>query len=196
MIVQLPFLGKIYHIDNTFSCVAIVCLVLLAGFGIKAFWNDSAGNFRSGYLRVMVSLAGLLALYLGTTEAAQRSTRAFLQVGNHIPKSGFFWIYAALLVMALVALPWIGRSAPKEKRTRMWQALALGSIFVILHWRHGMHLETRFDAYVMNPKPRVTLIATLRPRSACRTLPVPSHRAAPDWIITWPPDMEAPSTSR
>jgi len=164
LIVRLPFLGKIYHIDNTFSCVAIVCLVLLAAFGIKSFWNDAlAGSFRSSYLRVMGSLAGLLALYLGTTEAAQRSSSAFLQVGSHIPKSSFFWGYAVLLVIALVALPWIGRSVIKGNRARKWQALALGSMFVILHGRHGMHLETRFDAYVMNPQPRVNLIADASP---------------------------------
>ena len=106
LILRIPFLDRIYHIDNTFSCIAIVCLLLLAGFGIKAFWNSCLSpDFSRTYLRVLVAFAILLALYLGTTEAAQRSTKAFLQVGDHISKSTFFWGYSLLLVGAFALLP-------------------------------------------------------------------------------------------
>ena len=160
LILRLPFLGNIHHIDNTFSCVAIVCLLILAGFGIKSFWNDClAGDARQSYLRVMAAFAGLLGLYLGTTQAAQRSLRALLHVGDHIPRSSFFWGCSALLVIALASLPWIGRLVIKGHRLRRWHVLALGLIFILLHARHGMHVKTPFDAYVMNPQPRVNLIA-------------------------------------
>src|SRR5205814_4538892 len=73
LIVRVPLLRNILHIDNTFSCVAIVCLLLVAGFGINAFWNDCQGvDFRPIYLRVIILLAGLLAVYFGTTVAAPR----------------------------------------------------------------------------------------------------------------------------
>jgi hypothetical protein len=160
LILRLPFVGQIHHIDNTFSCVAIVCLVLLAGFGIKSFWKDAtAVIFRRTYLRFVVCLGGLLGLYLGTTEAAQRSTRTLLQLGTHIPKSSFFWGYTALLVVALVALPWLGRRILKGNRIRMWHAFSLAVILILLHWRHGMHVATPFNSYVMNPQPRMNLIA-------------------------------------
>ena len=74
LIIRVPFLRNIMHIDNTFSCVAIICLLILAGFGIKTFWNDcQASDFRRTYLRMVVLLSLLLALYFGSTQAAQRS---------------------------------------------------------------------------------------------------------------------------
>src|SRR5205814_5832442 len=108
LIVRVPLLRNILHIDNTFSCVAIVCLLLVAGFGIKAFWNDCQGaDFRPIYLRVLILLAGLVALYFGTTEAAQRSTFTLLQIGEHIPKSHFFWGYSLSLLIAVTVTPWL-----------------------------------------------------------------------------------------
>ena len=158
LILRVPFLDRIYHIDNTFSCVAIIGLLLLAGFGIKAFWeNCMIGSFSRTYLRVMIGLALLLAVYAGATEATQRATRQF---GGHIPKSPFFWGYSALLLAALVTAPWLARRSINHRgRDRLWPILALGLAFVLIHWRFGMYLETRFDSYVMNPHQRVALVA-------------------------------------
>lgn len=159
-IIQIPFLSNIYHVDNTFSCVAIVCFLVLAGHGIKAFWNDCHGpGFQRTYLCALACLAGLLALYFGTNDAAQGPGRPLLQIREHIPKSAFFWGYSALLVAALAAAPWIARLAIQRRRVRIWQVLSLGLIFVLIHWRHGMHLVTPFDAYVMNPHQRTDLLA-------------------------------------
>jgi hypothetical protein len=173
LILRIPFLGNIYHIDNTFSCVAIICLLLLAGCGIKAFWDDCRTlDFRQIYVRYLVALAGLLALYFGTTEAAQRSTKTLLQVGEHIPKSNFFWGYTVLLVAAVVLGPWLGRLALTGNRTQTWRTLSLVLLFVLIHWKQGMHGTTPFDAYVMNPHPRTDLLAespavrTIKDRSA------------------------------
>src|SRR5947207_920906 len=54
LILLIPFLNRIYHIDNTFSCVAIICLTLFAGFGIRAFWGDCrAADFKRTWLRIV-----------------------------------------------------------------------------------------------------------------------------------------------
>ena len=160
LVIQLPFLKNIYHVDNTFSCVAIICLIVLAGYGIKAFWNDChAPKFQRTCLYALACLAGLLALYFGTAKLAQASGRPVLQLGEHIPKSAFFWGYSALLVAALAAAPWIARLAIQRRRVRIWQVVSLGLIFILIHWRHGMHLLTPFDPYVMNPGPRTDLLA-------------------------------------
>jgi hypothetical protein len=164
LIVRLPLLRNILHIDNTFSCIAIVCFLLLAGFGIKAFWSDSqAADFKRIYLRVMVLFAGLVALYLGTTEAAQRSTITLNHIGEHIQKSNFFWGYALSLVIAVAGTPWLARRVIMTKRVRVSQVFFLALLFVLFHWRHGMHLATPFDAYVMNPQRRVNLVADSSP---------------------------------
>jgi hypothetical protein len=159
-LIRLPFVGNIHHVDNAFSCIAIVCLLVIAGFGIQTFWTGCrAPDFKRTYQRVLVCLAVLLAVYLGTTEAAQRSTRTFLKIGEHIPKSNFFWGYSVLLVIALAAAPLIGRLVISNKRVRIWQISFLTLLFVLLHWRHGMHLLTPFDSYVMNPQDRTKLTA-------------------------------------
>jgi uncharacterized membrane protein len=159
-IIGVPLLKSIAHIDNTFSCVAIVCLLVLAGFGIKTFWNDSrAADFKRTYLRVVTLLVVLVALYLGTTEAAMRSTIPMLHMGEHIPKSNFFWGYSLTLLLAAALLPWLGRLTFWTPRARFFQITSLAVLFVLLHWRHGMHLSIPFDAYVMNPQRRVNLVA-------------------------------------
>lgn len=165
LILLIPFLNRIYHIDNTFSCVAIICLLLLAGFGIRAFWDDcQAADFKRTWLRVVIGLVFIAALYFGTTEAAQRSTRSFLRIGDHVEKSPFFWGYSLLLLGAAVVLPWVARrTINPERRLRFLSTLSLGLIFLLIHLRFGMHLKTPFDAYVMNPQERVDLVAESSP---------------------------------
>jgi hypothetical protein len=176
LIVRLPLLRNILHIDNTFSCIAIVCLLLVAGFGIKAFWSDCQGaDFKRTYLQVIVLLASLAALYLGTTEAAQRSTITLLHIGEHIPKSNFFWGYSLSLMIAVAGTPWLARWAVVTKRARALQVFFLALLFVLFHWRHGMHLATPFDAYVMNPQRRVNLVADSSPALKL----IKSHAAEP-----------------
>jgi hypothetical protein len=186
LIVRLPFLRNILHIDNTFSCIAIVCLLLVAGFGIKTFWNDcQATDFKRTYLRVIILLTGLLALYLGTAEAAQRSTITLLHIGEHIPRSNFFWSYSLSLMIAVAVTPWLARWAVVTNRARASQVFFLALLFVLFHWRHGMHLATPFDAYVMNPQRRVNLFADSS--AALRLLKTrtvePSRSVGLDWAF-------------
>jgi hypothetical protein len=164
LIVRVPFLRNIVHIDNTFSCVAIICLLILAGFGIKAFWNDcQPSHFRRPYLRMVVLLTLLLALYVGSTQAAQRSSISLFHLGQHVTPSRFFWGYSFSLILAMVVAPLVARSAISANRFRAWHIVSLLFLFILLHWRHGMHLKTPFDPYVMNPHHRESLIAESSP---------------------------------
>lgn len=159
-IIRVPLLKNIVHIDNTFSCVAIVCLLVLAGFGIKAFWTDCrAADFKWIYLRVIAVLACLGLLYLGTTQANIRSVVPALNLGEHIPRSRFFWGYSLSLLLAMILFPCLGRFALIAKRARALPIISLALLFILLHWRFGMHLATPFDPYVMNPHRRVNLTA-------------------------------------
>jgi len=164
LITRTPFLRNIVHIDNTFSCVAIICLMILAGFGIKTFWKDCrAPDFRRPYLRMVVLLTLLLALYVGSTQAAQRSTITLFHLGQRVTGSRFFWGYSFTLIVAMVVMPLVGRSAISANRFRAWHIISLLFLFILLHWRHGMHLKTPFDPYVMNPHHRESLIAKSSP---------------------------------
>jgi hypothetical protein len=61
-------------------------------------------------------------------------------------------------MLAAALLPWLGRFAISRKAGRSFPVLSLLILFALLHWRHGMHLVSPFDAYVMNPQRRVNLL--------------------------------------
>jgi hypothetical protein len=162
IILRLPFLRNIFHIDNTFSCVAIICLLVLAGLGLKGFWQDcDAADFKKLYLRMAVAFTLLIALYLGTAQAARRHGQ--FKLGEPVMPSRFFWGYSLIIVVAVTAIPWLARRAILSKYLRAWHVASLLGLFVLLHWLYAMHLKTPFDAYVMNPHERVPLIANSSP---------------------------------
>ena len=158
---RLPFLRNIMHIDNTFSCVAVICLLVLAGFGIAAFWKDChAFDFNKLYRRMAVALIILIAVYAGTAQVAQhRGGIAVLKLGEPVIPSTFFWGYSLIIVAAAIAIPWLARQAILSNYLRAWHVASLLGLFVLLHWLYAMHLKTPFDAYVMNPHERAPLIA-------------------------------------
>jgi hypothetical protein len=150
VILHLPFISRIYHIDNTFSCVALVCLPLLVGFGVKAFCDDvAAGTYRRHYIIVLVIA---LVLFLG-----------YFATNNVQPASGsdseFIIIYLSLLVVTIVAFPWLAAYFLKQRIRGPWVISSLLLLFLFATWRHGMQLGDAFDPYVMNPKVRTNLFA-------------------------------------
>jgi hypothetical protein len=156
-ITQVPLLRNIVHVDNTFSCVAIVSLLVLAGFGVKTYWIDSrAADFKRTCLRVTIVLVVLFALYLGTDGSR---IGPMPQMSGAMGKSGFFWGYSLSLLMAAILLPWLGRFALLARRARTLRVTFVCLLLLLFCWRHGMHLSTPFDAYVMNPQRRVNLVA-------------------------------------
>ncbi len=149
LIVRVPFLGNVVHIDDTFSCVLIIHLFVLAGFGFKAFWEslDREGWWRD-WVASLLTMGGLLGIYFGMSVAT--------------PKSAFFYRYGALLVAAFVALPFLVRAITLHRTVVSGRVLLVLLSVVALHWRYGMHLNTgftAFDEYVMNPQVRVDLQA-------------------------------------
>lgn len=142
VIIQLPFLANIIHVDNTFSCPLILLAAVGAGLGFERLWQ--AGKFfLADYLGYVVALAGLLGLYFGSTQA--------------VAKSDFFVGYAPAVVIAALALPvaiGLGRSAGRA--FVLVAVLASASLGL---WRFGQFAETRFSGYVFTPRPRVDLDA-------------------------------------
>ena len=143
VITQIPFLRNVIHIHNTFSVVAIVHLVVLAGFGVKACCDRFAGKQWPIEMAFTVAMLGiLLVLFFHAAQAAN--------------KSAFFVSYGAAIVIAAVALPILSRRVTlRPASPELW--FLLMASFIALHWRHGMYLKTGFDDYVMNPQVRVNL---------------------------------------
>lgn len=148
VIVKIPFVGNIGHINNTFSCVLIIQLIVLAGFGVRTCWERFGHEkWTTDWVIVVLMLGAMLALYMASTLG--------------VDKSRFFYGYGLSLVCAVVALPFITKQLIQHD-----QGTPVAGLFVLwfvclasLHWRHGMYLDVGFDKYVMNPQVRVNLQA-------------------------------------
>ena len=158
LIVKIPFIGNIIHIGNTFSCVLLVLLLLMAGFGVREFWRRlSEKETQGGLSASFLLLALLLWLYIGFIHASSPSGPA---LHDHVPAmSTFFYWYASSLLLALIALPFIVRAIVRYPVTRVALVPALVLCLFLIHWRHAMYLTTPVDQYVLNPQIRASLSA-------------------------------------
>jgi hypothetical protein len=161
LIERVPMLKNVWHIDNIFSCVAVIELFVLAGFGLSIFWERCLRReWRFNYILVIVSLLVLLGVYYGFTHANQRTPNDF-QLPEQATLNRFFVLYALTIIAALAALPWLARAIARRSR-RAGAAIFLGLVcLAALHWRHGLQLHTgvrELDDYVVNPPPRVDLL--------------------------------------
>ena len=146
VLVKLPFLANIHHVNNTFSCVLIVHAVLLAAFGWRQLLLDlGTADWASHWARYAAWVALLLWLYFGSSQ--------------DVVAKPFFTKYAASLVFAVLALPWLAhwavlRSSPKAA------AAALATCAALCLWRHGEYRPQTIDQYVVHPGQRVDLRGT------------------------------------
>lgn len=155
VIKRVPFLANVEHVDNTFSVVLIVHLIVLSAFGLKALWESAkAPEMGKDWAVALVGIGALLAIYTGTAQAIPRGVRG----PTEAMQPGLFFLgYGTLLVLAVLALPWVVRSL---RASPSLGALLAGALFLFaIHFRHGMWTETAFDYYVMTPKARAKLVA-------------------------------------
>lgn len=155
-LVRLPLVGNISHVDNTFSCVLIVLLFPLAGFG----WREcrarmSAPGWRGDWAITLLLLGVLTGAFLGYAQGAPRSPFALRPEAEAILFSPFFLGYAAALLLAVAVLPPVALGWYRERR--LSHALLAAVALFALHFRHGMYGATKFDPYVMNPRDRIDL---------------------------------------
>jgi hypothetical protein len=158
VIEKIPMVNHIWHIDNTFSCVLLIELTVLAGFGLSCFARCcQRRSWKWDYALLVLALLTLFGAYLGFTRATQRIPNDFplpeLAAGNR-----FFCVYTFSLVAALLALPWLIRAIVRRSPyARAAIPLALLCL-LCLHWRHGFQLKTgvtQIDDCVVNPPPRI-----------------------------------------
>jgi hypothetical protein len=145
LIMKIPLVANVHHIGNTFSCTAIIPLTLLSAIGLHAM---PGGLSSPGALARLTVPTALLGLILG----------AYFWSSGNIALSEFFGAHLLSLgtafAVGIAALCWgIRRGA---------RGMCIGTLAVVLCcvlWRHAQYVETRFDAYVFNPKVRADLHA-------------------------------------
>jgi len=154
LIGRLPFIGNIIHVDNTFSCLLVILLILMAGFGIRAYWEElDRDSWPATLTGTVVLLFFMLALYFGFAQAASPHGASFHS--HDFKPTPFFEWYTLSLIAAFIALPLAFRALWKYPASRFASGIVVVLCLVIMHWRFGMYLQTSWDAHVMNPEVRV-----------------------------------------
>jgi len=160
VIERIPMVKNIWHIDNTFSCVLLIQLFVLAGFGLSSFVQRCARRrWKLDYAFLVLALLVLVGAWFGFTHANQRIPNDFA-LPEQAASNTFFSGYVLSIFVALLALPWLVRAMVCRSRSRR-MAIPLAVLFLLcLHWRHGFQLHTgnpRIDDFVVNPPPRIGL---------------------------------------
>ena len=158
VIERIPLVKNIWHIDNTFSCVLLIELFVLAGFGLSYFVQRCARQrWKLDYAFLVLALLILFGAWFGFTHANQRIPNDFA-LPEQATGNKFFYVYALSLFAALLALPWLVRAIVCRSRFHR-AAIPLAVLCLLcLHWRHGLQLHTgarQIDDFVVNPPPRL-----------------------------------------
>lgn len=161
-----PFLGNVAHIDNTFSCVLIVHLIVLAGFGFSIA-ADRLGRQegRGDLVLVALLMAGLLLPVLAMAQVVHREPfgpDTFYEALDQGKRVRFLpVVWAGFVVLPLAAT---GLLVAVRRRLRLgrWTPAALAlaaACSVAALWRHGLATGDAFQPFVFAPGPRVDLHA-------------------------------------
>ena len=155
-IVKIPFLANIVHVDNTFSCVLILHLTVLAGFGFHLASKHLAGpQGRFDVVLGTLLLLGLMFPYLAALHTVPKIPFAYLPWGETFPVSPFVGTSMALLPAAAVGLMLVIRNMLVRRTVTPTTALLTLAFASILLWRHGFHFRAEFPGYLLNPPSRV-----------------------------------------
>ena len=158
VIVKIPLLANVIHIDTTFSCPLIVLLLVLAGCGLQRAHDQLASRDWPWGAAVAVGVMALaIALFIGTTQAMPATDFAPPPLDAGSPRPRFFWAYLATLAAAYAALPFLWRSFCLSRGATApgvlpWVALCLGALL----WRQGLqdHALGAPRQYVLCPPAR------------------------------------------
>ncbi|MEO6785562.1 MAG: hypothetical protein ABI318_05455, partial [Chthoniobacteraceae bacterium] len=162
LLAQVPFIRNIFHVDDTFSQLLIIHVLLIAAFGLRSLWESAVRECASSDAVIAALLLALLsAFFVGYTHAIQRpDITDFSPIhfsSATVKMSGFFRVYALALLGAILAMPWVVRSLRLRPSTG---SVVLGGLCLFLfHFRHGLWTGTKFDSYVANPCTRSDLAA-------------------------------------
>jgi len=153
-IIQIPFLGNVAHIDNSFGLGLIQLVIVLAGVGFAS----AATRLKRPEAGTDLNIASLLLFalvfpYIAFRQTIQRSTFSYLHWGETLAYSDFVWGSLIVLLVAAIGFMFVSRRILTRGPTAATLLLALTCILVML-WRHGWHTGVGFEGRVVAPAAR------------------------------------------
>lgn len=159
LVMRIPILGNIQHIDNSVSCALIILFAVLAGVGWRhALERMGTAEGRREAVLVVAGIVLLFAAFLGTAQAVVRSAfwphtwGKLIEVPAFI--HGYGWSLVAGSAALLIAIHRWRKTGPSTAVVLLGLA-ALGT----LHWRESLQVGVGFPEYVVKPTHRVNLRA-------------------------------------
>jgi hypothetical protein len=147
---KIPFIGKIHHIYDVCFAAAIIFAVMLAGYGLRAFFDDLRSNESRvkwfGYILIfsLVMLWWAREAYDGYALVSAPALLTMFAIGGTIG-----WM---LLVV------WSYKTGEGFSKISVF---FLSCVFVLPHVYHGLHSRTGWDELdnlIINPTPRADLL--------------------------------------
>lgn len=160
LVARIPLLGRVLHVDNTFSCALVINFCVLASFGWReALERLGSGEGRREAVAVTALMVVLVAACLGTAQAVVRGAFWDRTWGRMIGVQPFVYGYACCLVGAAAALQWVIHRARRRGSVSPALLVSGALAFGVLHWRMGLHVGSGFPDFVQEPTGRVDLQA-------------------------------------
>ncbi|MEO7347514.1 MAG: hypothetical protein ABIZ49_10885 [Opitutaceae bacterium] len=163
-LMQIPGLRSVGHLHNTFSCVALILFVVLAGCGFATARETLALPAQRLLAPAAVAFAAtawLVWQYYCDRPQLWRTSASLHGLWEKAPEHAVFYFAVASMIAAVALLHGIARRALKTHAVSWgaagWVAIAL----LVLLAPHGLQLPLGFrDEYFLIPPARANLRAT------------------------------------
>lgn len=159
-----PLLRDVVHVADTFSCVSMVFLAGLAGYGFHAARDALASDrwWRPAGATLLL-LAALLAAYFHGMTVYWSGHSGLGQWRWIIPAHRFFFVYLALMLVAVLALTLAAARVLRLRRLSPLAGFTAALSLVVLLGRNGLqYSRTNQEVYFTTPAVRAHLRAPSR----------------------------------
>ncbi len=157
-VLAVPLLRNVYNLDTIFSCIALIHLCVLAGWGFSAARQPLAAGqaARYGWMMLAVVVA-LFAVYFGIAPSGLAEPHVWAGWSGLTLDQGI--VYANVILLPLAASVLIYLAARHVRGAPLTYGAAAGAIvaLVILLARHGQHLRFTPTTYIAAPGVRADL---------------------------------------
>lgn len=146
IIVMIPFLRNIIHINNVFSCVLIIHIIILAAYGFFAMArNCHSREWNRSRMFVISTAICLIVSYFYCSQI------------NH--KSSFFYVNLSMLLIAFVIFPIVIKQLILEKNHTFITITIFIICICVFHWRYGLYGNGILNNRLIRPQVRTDLQA-------------------------------------